>query len=106
EVMSAIGVDGDPGVSTPLHLSRAANGCAGHGSARESRSRDARSRGDPRANGCAPHGPPHLPAFLMPLVEDLESCDAIELDARLRRALRIEQRWLAEMSPPLRQVSR
>jgi hypothetical protein len=106
EVISAIGVDGDPGVSTPLHLSRAANGCAGHGSARENRPHDPLADGDPRANGCAPHAPPHLPAFLAPLVEDLESCDAVELDARLRRALRIEQRWLAEMSPLLLEVAR
>ena len=39
EVMSAIGVDGDPGLTTPLHLSRAANVHSSvHGSARESRS--------------------------------------------------------------------
>src|SRR4030095_7375222 len=31
EVMSAIGVDGDPGLSTPLHLSLPANRCAVHG---------------------------------------------------------------------------
>ena len=102
EVMSAIGVDGDPGLTTPLHFDRAAKPSTlpGHGPARESRS------SDPRANGCASHTLANLPAFLAPLVEDLDSVDAIELDARLRRALRIELRWLAEMSPLLLEVAR
>ena len=47
-----------------------------------------------------------LPAFLAPLVAGLESADAVELDARLRRALRIEQRLLAEMGPLLLEVAR
>ncbi len=100
EVMSSIGVDGGLGLTTPLHFRRPANGCAEHGPARDSRSPD------PRANGSAPLGRLHLPTFLAPLVESLESADAIELDARLRRALRIEQRWLAEIGPLLLEVAR
>ena len=99
EVMSALGVDENPGLATPLHFPRAANGCAGHGSVRE------RSP-DPHADGCAPQGPPHLPAFLAPLLEELDSIDATLLDARLRRALRIEQRLLSEMAPLLLEVAR
>jgi hypothetical protein len=101
EVMSAIGVDGDPGPITPLHPPRPAKPSTRplHGSVRENRSPD------PRADGCAPHGPSQLPPFLAPLVEGLESADAIELDARLRRALKIEQRWMAEMSPLLLEVA-
>jgi hypothetical protein len=106
EVISAIGVDGDPGLNTPLHLSRAANGCTIHRPARESRSPDPRADGGPRANGCAPHAPLQLPSFLAPFVKGLECVDAIELDARLRRALRIEQRWLAEIGPLLLEVAR
>jgi len=96
EVMSTIAVDGDPGISTPLHFSRAANACAPHGPARENRP-DPRARPSPL--------PLHLPAFLAPLAEGLDSADACELDARLRRALRIEQRWMAEMSPLLHEVA-
>jgi hypothetical protein len=100
EVMSAIGVDGDPGLATPLHFPRPAkpSPLPVRGSVRESRLPD-------------PHAKPstlllQLPAFLAPLLEDLESVDAIELDARLRRALRIEQRWLAEIAPLLLEVAR
>ena len=107
EVMSAIGVDGDPGLTTPLHFPRAANPPTPpvHGPARENRSPVPRASEDRRAKPSS-HGLLHLPAFLAPLVEGLESADAIELDARLRRALRIEQRWLAEIGPLLREVAR
>ena len=67
---------------------------------------DPRADGDPRAKGARPTLSLHLPAFLAPLVEGLESADAVELDARLRRALRIEQRWLAEIGPLLLEVAR
>jgi hypothetical protein len=60
----------------------------------------------PSANGCAAHAPLALPAFLAPLVENLESADPFELDARLRRALRLEQRVLSEMSPLLLDLAR
>ena len=43
-----------------------------------------------------------LPAFLVPLVEGLADADAFELDARLRRAIRLEQRLDAEIAPPAR----
>ncbi len=58
------------------------------------------------ANVCAHRGPepetvpprPGLPAFLEPLVQDLEDADPFELDARLRRAVAIEQRLWSEAS--------
>ncbi|MBW1685321.1 MAG: HNH endonuclease [Deltaproteobacteria bacterium] len=67
--------------------------------------------------GCAaasPHGadatpssasPPSVAAFLAPLVADLACADAFELDARLRRALRLEQRQLARLGPLLLHVA-
>ena len=90
EVNSALGVDVDRG---PLTL------CCSPGRS-PSRPRE------PGANECASHALPDLPAFLAPLVENLESLDAIELDARLRRALRTEQRLLSEMAPLLLEVAR
>ena len=90
EVMSALGIDVDPG---PLALS-------------PSPSQGATRSRDPRASGCAPHSLPDLPAFLAPLLENRDSIDAIEIDARLRRALRIEQRLLSEMAVLLLDVAR
>ncbi|MGH7336453.1 MAG: hypothetical protein ACREI7_02640, partial [Myxococcota bacterium] len=72
EVLSALGADADPGLATPLHFPRTANGCAGpilvgRGSERSERippraagapgaSRSAElSHPEPRANGCASH---------------------------------------------------
>ncbi len=46
-----------------------------------------------------------LPAFLQGLVADLDSLDAFELDARLRRAVALEQRLEAELGPLLRRVA-
>ncbi|TMA34702.1 MAG: HNH endonuclease [Deltaproteobacteria bacterium] len=88
EVMSALGIDVDPG---PLALSPSPS---------QSPSRPREPRAKPSTLS------PNLPAFLAPLLENLESPDAIELDARLRRALRIEQRLLAEMAPLLLEVAR
>jgi hypothetical protein len=59
EVISAIGVDVDPG---PLEASASA-------------SRSLSLRREPSANECAPHALPKLPAFLAPLVANLESAD-------------------------------
>jgi hypothetical protein len=59
---------------------------------------------------CAPHevaadaGTAEMPPFLRPLLHGLESADAHELDARLRRARRLEQRLDAEIAPLLRHV--
>ena len=71
--------------------------------------------GEPVANVCATQAPADLdppapeahplPAFLAPLLEGLEDVDAFELDARLRRAFRLEQRLDAEIAPLLRHVS-
>jgi len=63
-------------------------------------------RPEPSANGCAPHTLANLPAFLAPLLENLDSVDATSLDARLRRALRIEQRLLSAMAALLSEVAR
>ncbi len=49
--------------------------------------------------------PVALPAFLRGLVEDLDSADTFALDARLRRAVCLEQRLEAELGPRLRQVA-
>jgi hypothetical protein len=72
----------------------------------------------PAANVCTAQAPapdmrdaaeparPHpLPAFLAPLLEGLDHADAFELDARLRRTVRLEQRLDAEIAPLLRHVS-
>ncbi len=58
-----------------------------------------RSQGD-AAPACA-----ELPAFLRPLVAGLDAADPFELDARLRRAVRLEQRLEAQIAPLLRQVT-
>ena len=102
EVMSAIGVDGDPGLTT---LGHSASCKTVHPSGARAGAREPVARSVCKT-ACAPHGSLHLPAFLAPLVEGLESADAIELDARLRRALRIERRWLAEIGPLLLEVAR
>jgi hypothetical protein len=49
--------------------------------------------------------PPAAAGFLAPLVADLSRVDAFELDARLRRALRLEQRQLARLGPLLMRVA-
>jgi hypothetical protein len=49
--------------------------------------------------------PAELPRFLRPLLRDLDETDAFALDARLRRAIRLEQRLDAEIAPLLRHVS-
>jgi hypothetical protein len=48
---------------------------------------------------------PALPAFLAPLLSALEQADAFDLDARLRRAVRLEQRLDAAIAPRLAQVT-
>ncbi len=75
----------------------------------------------PQAAACDAAGRPtapasgrcELPRFLRPLLEGLESAggadgpgvDPFELDARLRRAIRLAQRLDAELGPLLRQVA-
>jgi hypothetical protein len=65
------------------------------------------------ANGCAAQGPveevptpAELPALLCSFVDGLEAADAFELDARLRRAVALEQRLWADASPLLAAVAR
>lgn len=122
EVLSAISLDeeavatleesangcaqGDPVRAAP-NLGRA-NGCAETGTS-----------GDPArgpANGCA-HAPrggenptpwrasPRAAPFLRTLVDGLDDADPFELDARLRRAVRLEQRLHAEMGPLLQELA-
>jgi hypothetical protein len=110
EVLSALGADLDPRLATPLHFPRPATGCAGPvGVGRESERNERippRTEGAPRANGCAPHALSRLSSFLAPLLENVDSIDATLLDARLRCALKIEQRLLSEMAVLLLEVAR
>ncbi len=70
------------------------------------------------ASVCAPHaaaanGPteespppaPEFPRFLRAVLEGIDKADAHELDARLRQAVRLEQRLEAEVAPLLREVT-
>jgi hypothetical protein len=50
--------------------------------------------------------PAAIPRFLRELVADLDSADAFDLNARLRRAVALEQRLEAELGPLLRRVAR
>jgi hypothetical protein len=59
----------------------------------------------PRSCHAAPSPSPATAAFLESLVAGLESADAFALDARLRRALRLEQRHWAEIGPWLLAVA-
>ena len=56
------------------------------------------------AGGDEPNRSAELPAFLQSLVCDLDTADPFELDARLRRVVRLEQRLDAEIGPLLRHV--
>ena len=63
------------------------------------------------ANVCAAQGREtgaervELPPFLRPLLRNLDAADPFDLDLRLRRAVRLEQRLDAEIAPLLRYVS-
>ena len=92
EVMSALGVDVDPGWSRRFHFWRAGKPSSRRGKGSCAREPVAARR---RRAACKRVRTPlvsDLPTFLAPLLEHLDSIDAVELDARLRRALRIEQR--------------
>ena len=75
-----------------------------------------RTRGAPAVNGCAPQGsgtvassarnaPSNADPFTASLVAGLDAADAFELDARLRRALALEQRLHATLGPLLLAVA-
>jgi|GEM_PF-2952958 len=49
--------------------------------------------------------PAELPAFLQPMVAGLDRADAFELDTRMRRAIRLEQRLHTELAPRIRQLT-
>lgn len=111
EVLSALPLDEDPApadgaeVAGPesretalralaggaLAASPAADVCASHGHAEDG------------VSGAAPSA--ELPAFLRALLAGLAGADAFEVDARLRRALRLEQRLDAEIARALRSVT-
>jgi hypothetical protein len=59
----------------------------------------------PAASPALPDAQTALPPFLASLVVGLESADAFELDARLRRAVALEQRLEAEMGPLLLHIA-
>jgi len=84
---------GAESVAPPLRDAEAPSACA------EPRAAEATS-----ASPSLPSLPPAA-AFLEPLVANLASADAFELDARLRRALRLEQRQLARLGPLLLAVA-
>ena len=112
EVLSAIPLDGAVGSEAAAPYGSAGESAADHAAGRKP--------GSTPANGCAPHGvgkgapeaPPAaietagLPAFLQKLIAGLDQADSFELDARLRRAVRLEQRLEAEMGPLLLEVAR
>jgi hypothetical protein len=90
-----------------------ANGCANHAPSVEPEAEGEAASEQP-ANGCADQSwredsgrssnampTLELPPFLASLLEGLESADAFELDARLRRAVALEQRLEAQMGPLL-----
>jgi hypothetical protein len=56
-------------------------------------------------DGVGPDGREELPAFLRPLIADLDAADPFELDARLRRVVRLQQRLDAQLAPLLRHLT-
>ncbi len=95
EVLSAfpldVSVETNDGAASVAQAApvRPANGCAAQSSAQEPR----------------PSGPPDVPPFLASLLDGLASADAFELDARLRRAVALEQRLESELSEHLLAVA-
>ena len=78
----------------------AANACAAQGFASEPEGTD-RDVARVPANACAAQAPPTLHSLL----DGLDAADAFELDARLRRAVALEQRLEAEAAPLLRRAA-
>jgi hypothetical protein len=121
EVLSTIPLETDPAETEPASLADAggatgacyadsspadrrvrpetANGCAAHALAGDIRT------GEPTAPPPAPELHTSLRCLLESLLKGLESADAFELDARLRRAVACEQRLEAQMGPLLLQVA-
>jgi hypothetical protein len=103
EVLSAIPLDD----VAARALDALAHGCAAEGAPRDHPVLRA-------AHGCAGQGVEGTPGqagthpapFLRSLVEGLGDADAFELDARLRRAVHLEQRLCAEMGPLLLALAR
>jgi hypothetical protein len=117
EVLSAIPLEGDDGWSAagpePLRAEAAAtnaptwepaNGCATHGFGGQHRE-PLLPDGHAAEAAASPGTPAPWPAFLRLLVTDVDEADPFELDARLRRALRLAQRFEAAMGPLLIEVA-
>jgi hypothetical protein len=109
EVISAIGLEVEPEPEPePKHseasgVDRAAGEPLRGGSRVEEHA--ASPATSPGVCEAGPSSPPSPEAFVESLVAGLESADAFELDARLRRALRLEQRHLARIGPWLLTVA-
>jgi hypothetical protein len=122
EVLSAIPLD-EEAVAT---LEESANGCAKEAPARDHatsgpasgcageeasgypplRSADGRAHEPPGGENPTPwRASPRAAPFLRTLVDGLDEADPFELDARLRRAVRLEQRLHAEMGPLLQELA-
>jgi len=96
EVLSTIGLDAEievEGDDAPASASV------------EALSSEASRAAPPRASRSRPSLPPGPAAFVEPLIAGLESVDAFELDARLRRAMALERRHLASLGPWLLAVA-
>jgi len=91
---------------------RAADGCASQGPCADSEQEPQPDQGCEAASpfgtvsrSATPMPSVGLPPFLATLVDGLEEADAFELDARLRRAVVLEQRLEAEMGPLLLRIA-
>jgi hypothetical protein len=100
EMVTAEALSGLP-AGVPVEAAPEDRSARTEGAPSEPAVRAAPAEGEPEAT--APHA--ELPRFLRPLVEGLEHADAFELDARLRRAVRLEQRLDSEIAPLLRLVT-
>jgi hypothetical protein len=130
EVLSAIPLDGPAADGMPpLRISDPAEGAAwpptrggvprGRETAASGRREGTCGRGEPRPGvvSLLPGGPAEarddsrrafehaLPPALRELVRGLDSADAFELDARLRRAMQLEQAFEAQLAPLLLEVA-
>jgi len=105
EVVSAVGVDGPPLEDTQSAQRASETHAAEEGAASKQVPRYGSVRcGVPRGAVTRTPHPDAAPQFIAALTRDLDSADAFELDARLRRALRLEARRLARLSEQLERV--
>ena len=114
EVLSALPLEPASQASIPIATPDPTPVDAVDGPAGEAAHESPRGRAGDRsfapAGGCAVREPCDLPPspmpdFLRPLLDDVDAADAFELDARLRRAVVLEQRLWAKAAPLLREVA-